>query len=134
MKQDKNKKGKKKDTKQKQNEEPQFSGFTLAMGQMDLIMEINFKDEDLLNPNSSSDDDKYLNIENFESIKDLSFLQDKKEDFLNTIKIKPNNNFVKQLLLGNIISKKKCFIDFICYGRPKFEGDKRVRVGHVLLI
>ena len=124
MKQDKNKKGKKKDTKQKQNEEPQFSGFTLAMGQMDLIMEINFKDEDLLNPNSSSNDDKYLNIEKFESIKDLSFLQDKKEDFLNTIKIKPNNNFVKQLLLGNIISKKKCFIDFICYGRPKFEGEE----------
>ena len=125
MKQDKNKKGKKKDTKQKQSEEPQFSGFTLAMGQLDLIMEINFKDEDLLNPNSSQDDDKYLNIENFESIKDLSFLKDKKEDFLNTIKIKPNNNCVKQLLLGNIISKKKCFIDFICYGRPKFEGEEQ---------
>ena len=103
---DKNKKGKKKDSKQNKNEEPQFSGFTFAIGEMDLIFEINFKDEDLLNPNSSSDDDKYFKIEEMESLKDLSFLEEKKEDFLNKIKIRPNNNFVSQLLLGNKISKK----------------------------
>ena len=57
------------------------------------------------------------------SIKDLSFLKDKNEEFLNTIKLKPNNEFIKQLLLGNKMSKKKTFIDLICYGRPKFEGD-----------
>ena len=81
MKKDKNKKdkGKKKDQKPKE----EFSGFTFAMGEFDLIFEINFKDEDLLNPNSSSADDKYLDIEKMTSIKDLSFLKDKKDDFLN---------------------------------------------------
>ena len=123
MKSDKNKKGKKKETKPKK-EEPEFSGMTFAMGQMDLIFEIILDDEDLKNPESKSDDDKYFKIENMNSIKDISFLKDKKEDFLNTIKLKPNNEFVKQLILGNKISKKKCFIDLNCYGRPKFEGDE----------
>ena len=122
MKKDKNKKDKNKKKEQKPKEE--FSGFTFVMGEFDLIFEINFKDEDLLNPNSSSADDKYLNIENMTSIKDLSFLKDKKEDFLNTIKMKPNSEFMRQVILGNIISKKKCFIDLICFDRPKFEGDE----------
>ena len=122
MKKDKTKKDKNKKKEQKPKEE--FSGFTFVMGEFDLIFEINFRDEDLLNPNSSSADDKYLNIENMTSIKDLSFLKDKKEDFLNTIKMKPNSEFMRQVILGNIISKKKCFIDFICFDRPKFEGDE----------
>ena len=114
----------KKNQKKEQKPKDEFSGFTFAMGELDLLIEINFKDEDLLNPNSTSQNDKYLQIENMTSIKDLSFLKDKKEDFLNTIKIKPNSDFIKQIFLGNIISKKKCFIDFICYDRPKFEGDE----------
>ena len=122
MKSDKNKKGKKKEQKQKE-EKIQFSGMTFAMGQLDLIFEITFDDKDLENPNSTSDDDKYFKIEDMKSIKDLSFLKDKNEEFLNTIKLKPNNEFIKQLLLGNKMSKKKTFIDLICYGRPKFEGD-----------
>ena len=119
---DKNKKTKKKEVKQKEVSE--FSGFTFAMGEMDLKFEINLKNEDLLNPNSSSEEDKYLSIDTMTSVKDLSFLKDKNEDFLNTIKISPNSEFTKQILLGNKISKKKCFIDFICYGRPKFEGEE----------
>ena len=58
------------------------------------------------------------------SVKDLSFLQNKPNEFLNTIKIKPNNEFIKQVVLGNKISKRKTFIDLICYGRPKFEGEE----------
>ncbi len=121
MKSDKNKKQTK---KKKQTEQDQFSGMTFAMGQMDLIFEINFDDKDLENPNSQSADDKYFKIEDMNSIKDLSFLKDKNEEFLNTIKIRPNNEFIKQVLLGNKISKKKCFIDLICYGRPKFDSDE----------
>ena len=122
MKSDKTKKGKKKDSKQKQNEQPQFSGMIFALGQMDLIFEITFDDKDLENPNSNSNDDKYFKIEDMNSLENLEFLKDKNEEFLNSIKIKPNNEYVKQLLLGNKISKKKCFIDLNCYGRPKFEG------------
>ena len=112
MKSDKNKKGKKKDTKQKQKDESQISGMTFAMGPLDLIFEITLDEKDL--------GDK--KIEDLKSLKDISFIKDKKE-ILNTIKLKPNNEFVKQVLLGNIISKKKCFVDLNCYGRPKFEGD-----------
>ena len=120
----KTQKGKKKDTKQKQAQnKEEISGFTLAMGEMDLIFEIPFTDKDLEKPDGN-EDDRYYKIEDLGSIKDLSFLQDKEEEFLNKIKLKPNNEFMKQLLLGNRISKKRCFIDFICYGRPKFEGDE----------
>ena len=135
---DKNKKTNKKESKQKQSEESQFSGMTFALGELDLIFDIIFEDKDLENPKSQSEDDKYIKIEELKTIKDLSFLipeennektneqkekEKKFEDFLNRIKLRPNNEFIKQLLLGNKISKKKCFIDFICYGRPKFEGD-----------
>ena len=121
---DRNKKVKKKESKQKQSEES-FGGMTFCMGQMDLIFEINFDDKDLENKNSQSEEDKYFKIEELNSLKDLSFLEDKPEEFLNTIKIKPNNEFIKQLILGNKISKKKTFIDLICYGRPKFEGEEQ---------
>ena len=127
MKSNKNKKGKKKDSKQKSNEESEFGGMTFAMGEMDLIFEIFFDDKDLENPKSQSEDDKYYKIEGMKEIKDLSILKDKfeNEEFLNSIKLKPNNEFIKQLLIGNKISKKKLFIDLICYSRPKFEGDSQ---------
>ncbi len=117
-------KGKKKGTNQKpaQNQEV-ISGFSFAMGEMDLIFTINFTDKDLEKPDGEGDD-KYYKIEDMSSIKDLSFLKDKEEEFINRIKMRPNNEFTKQLLLGNKISKKKCFIDFITFGRPKFEGDE----------
>ena len=118
-------KGKKKGANQKQaqNQEEPFSGFQLAMGEMDLIFTINFTDKDLEKPDGEGDD-KYYKIEDMSSIKDLSFLKDKDEEFISRIKMRPNSEFTKQLLLGNKISKKKCFIDFITFGRPKFEGDE----------
>ena len=119
--------GKNKNTKQKQNQnqdDNELSGFTLAMGELDLIFTIVFTDADLEKTDAKDENDKYYKIEDMSSIKDLSFLKDKDEEFLNSIKIKPNNEFTKQLLLGNKISKKKCFIDFVGFGRPKFEGDE----------
>ena len=116
-------KGKKKGSNQKQTQnQDELSGFQFAMGEMDLIFTINFTDKDLEKPDGEGDD-KYYKIEDMSSIKDLSFLKDKGEEFIGRIKMRPNNEFTKQLLLGNKISKKKCFIDFITYGRPKFEGD-----------
>ena len=94
------------------------------MGELDLIFTIIFTDRDLEKPDAQNEDDKYYKIEDMSSIKDLSFLKDKDEEFLNRIKIHPNNEFTKQLLLGNKISKKKSFIDFVGFGRPKFEGEE----------
>ena len=129
----KSKKGKKNESKQKQNEEAPFSGMTLAIGEFDLIMEITFDDKDLEKSDGknneqkgeeNANDDKYYKIEEMTSIDKLKFLEEKPEEFLNTIKIRPNNEFIKQLILGNKISKKKCFIDLICYDRPTFQGEE----------
>ena len=117
-------KGKKKAANQKQAQnQDELSGFSFAMGEMDLIFTITFTDKDLEKPDGEGDD-KYYKIEDMSSIKDLQFLKDKDEEFIGRIKVRPNNEFTKQLLLGNKISKKKCFIDFITFGRPKFEGDE----------
>lgn len=65
----------------------------------------------------------HYKIENIKTLKDLSFISNKKE-IINNIILKPNNPLTKQLLYGNKISKKKCCIDLIGFGRPKFEGDE----------
>ena len=117
-------KGKKKAANQKQAQNTEdISGFSFAMGEMDLIFTITFTDKDLEKPEGEGED-KYYKIEDMSSIKDLQFLKDKDEEFIGRIKMRPNNEFTKQLLLGNKISKKKCFIDFITFGRPKFEGEE----------
>jgi hypothetical protein len=117
-------KGKKKAPNQKQAQnQDELSGFSFAMGEMDLIFTITFTDKDLEKPDGEGDD-KYYKIEDMSSIKDLQFLKDKDEEFIGRIKMRPNNEFTKQLILGNKISKKKCFIDFITFGRPKFEGEE----------
>ncbi len=132
---DKNKKKNKKDSKQKKSEEAKIDGMSLAIGEMDLIFDLTLDDKDLENPKSSSEDDKYIKIEDLKSIKDLSFLfkkdeegkseEEKKEqekkiqDIVNRIKIIPNSEFMKQLLLGNKISKKKNFHRFNLLWTPK---------------
>jgi hypothetical protein len=50
---------------------------------MDLIYEIEFCEKDLENPNGEGNE-KYYNIENFNSIKDLKFIHEKK---INEIKL-----------------------------------------------
>ncbi len=38
--------------------------------------------------------------------------------------LKGGNDTIKQLLIGNKVFKRKCLIDYIGYGRPKF-GEMR---------
>ena len=93
----------------------------LSLGKLDLIYKLEFSDKDLEKPEGNQDD-KYYDIENFNSIKDLQFLKDKK-NIWDKIQLVPNNSTLEQLLIANKISKKKMHVDFIPYGRPKFEGD-----------
>ena len=118
------KSNKKKDQKQKQpTNDNVISGSTLSMGELDLIFEINFTDQDLENPNPPSEEKRYYKLENLHTIKDLSFMSSLSSEFISKIKLKPNNHLIRQLLLGNKISKKKNIIEFICYNRPLFEED-----------
>ena len=116
----------------------------LSMGKLDLIFKIDFTDEDLEiveeNSNNSqsveeqdqqaSQKDKstnkvrsYYKIEDFNSISDLKFLQNKKETW-KKIQLIPNNDTLKQLLLGAKTTKQKYFIEYIPFGRPNFKDDE----------
>ena len=62
---------------------------------------------------------KNINIENFNSIKDLKFIHEKK-NIWDKITLKPNNGTLEQLLFANKTSKKKMNL----YDHPKIEGDE----------
>ena len=66
---------KKKTQKSKKKEEVvEAIPLVLAMGELDLIFKINFKDEDLeKSSKEAKDDDKYYKLEDLSDIKSLSF-------------------------------------------------------------
>ena len=113
---------------------PDSSPIMFAMGYVDLIFELKLSDKDLEKPSDENEEnknqeqkkgneeDKYFKIEDMNSIQDLNFIKDKKEIW-DKIIVSGGNGTIKQLLIGNKASKKKCRIDYIGYGRPKFEGD-----------
>ena len=104
-----------------------------AMGHVDLIFSLNLTDKDLEKPNSNNEqndgkqkgkeEDKYYKLEDLTSIQSLNFMKDKKEIW-DKIVLNGGNDTIKQLLIGNKASKRKCHIDYIGYGRPKFEGEE----------
>ena len=108
-----------------------------TMGNVDLIFKLNLTDKDLEKPssdenqaneqnqekNKKNEDDKYYKLEDITSIKDLEFIQEKK-GLWDKIVLSGGNDAMKQLIIGNKTSKKKCRIDYIGYGRPKFEGEE----------
>ena len=110
-----------------------------AMGYFDIILKIKFSDEDLLKPSQSSENeentenneneessppkpnDNYYHVEDLNYIEDLEFLENKKE-LWDKITISGGNDTLKQLLIGNRISQKKCKIEYFCFNRPLFTG------------
>ena len=112
----------------KQNQ-PQIESPPLlfTMGELDLIFRIDFKEEDLEKEETESksgekesNKDNYYKLEDINTLKDLSFIKDN-EDLWDRIKLKPGNDNIKLLLIGNKNAKKKVLIEYICFGRPKFE-------------
>ena len=108
-----------KQSKQKQKETPGC----LSFGKLDLIYKIEFAEKDLEKPEKDENGEKYLNIEDINSIKDLEFIKDKKTIW-DKITLRANNSTLEQLLIANKMSKKKMNVEYIGYGRPKFEGDE----------
>ena len=105
-----------------------------AMGYVDLIFTLNLTDKDLeksqnednanneQNDKKGKNEDKYYKLEDLTSIQSLNFMKDKKEIW-DKIILSGGNDTIKQLLIGNKTSKKKCKIDYIGYGRPEFKDD-----------
>ena len=123
------KKGKKtqkgKQTKQQKESSPLPS--CLSFGKLDIIYKIELNDKDLEKTEEDLKKDengnKYYNIEDIKSIKDLNFIKDRK-NIWDKIILKPNNLTLEQLLIGNKLYKKKMNIEYIGYGCPKFENDE----------
>jgi hypothetical protein len=100
----------------------------LTFGELDLIFKIEFKKDDLEKSESSdketsNNETEYYKLEDLNELKDLKFLQDN-EELWDKIQLKPGNESLKVLLIGNKNLKKKCEVEYICFGFPKFEGDE----------
>ena len=131
------KSGKTGKSKSKVNIGAESTSTMFTMGYVDLIFCLNLSDKDLEKPSSEenasneqnqdkkkeNEQDKYYKLEDLNSIKDLNFIKDKKEIW-DKIILSGGNDTMRQLIIGNKTSKKKCRIDYIGYGRPKFEGDE----------
>ena len=104
-----------------------------TMEELDLIFRIDFKKEDLekeeseskssQKENSKEDNNNLYKLEEINNLKDLSFIKDN-EELWDRIKLKPGNDNLKLLLIGNKNAKKKVQVEYICFGRPKFEEDQ----------
>ena len=97
----------------------------LSFGKIDIIYRIEFTEKDLEKPENENQDEKYYDIENINSIKDLSFIKEKK-NIWDKFQLIPNNSTLEQLIIANKIAKKKMHVDYIGYGSPKFEGDDEI--------
>ena len=119
----KDKKGKNTQKEKQNKQKPKEIPGCLSFGKLDLIYKIEFTEKDLEKPEKEEKGDKYYNIEDFNSIKDLEFIKDKK-NIWDKITLKSNNATLDQLLIANKMSKKKMNVEYIGYGRPKFENDE----------
>ena len=115
----------KKKTKQKQKPiKEQAPVFTI--GELDLILKIDFRDQDLEKKDqekTENKDDKYYKLEDLTDIKSLSFLH-KNEEVLKRFQVQSRNEILRLLLIGNQNMSKPTQIDYICMGMPKFEGEE----------
>ena len=119
----KDKKGKNNQKEKQNKQKPKETPGCLSFGKLDLIYRIEFAEKDLEKPEKDENGDKYYNIEDFNSIKDLEFIKDKKPIW-DKITLRANNATLDQLLIANKMSKKKMNVEYIGYGRPKFENDE----------
>ena len=101
----------------------------LVLGELDIILKIDFKDEDLeIKPEDDSSikkggPKKYYKFRHLNEISSLSFLQNN-NDIINRIQLTSKKELIKLLLIGNRNSEKKSIIDYICFGAPIFEKDE----------
>ena len=119
------KKNDKKTNKSKQGSGEQSSTL-FTMGELDLTLKIEFKKDDLERSESSSDKESNkepYKLEELKELKDLSFLSDN-EELWEKIQIKAGNENINSILLGNKNTKKRCKVEYICFGRPVFKDDE----------
>ena len=113
----------------KKNPKLEKESHILVLSELDIILKIDFKDEDLeIKPEDDSSikkggPKKYYKFRHLNEISSLSFLQNN-NDIINRIQLTSKKELIKLLLIGNRNSEKKSIIDYICFGAPIFEKDE----------
>mgnify|MGYP006873043318 FL=1 len=113
--------------KHQQKQKGQGGGTPLfIMAELDLVLKIDFKDEDLEVANENGEEGEKFNkldLDELTEIKSLKFLQ-KNDKIIDRFQVKPKNEMLKQLIIGNMNSSQKTPIDYICFGRPTFQDEE----------
>ena len=98
-----------------QHQQTDFPPLLFTMGELDLVFRIDFREDDLEKlesenksgeKESKEENNNYYKLEDINTLKDLSFIKEN-EDLWDRIKLKPGNDNIKLLLIGNKNSKKK---------------------------
>ena len=110
----------------KKNQKLEKESHILVLGELDIELKIDFKDEDL---EIKSDDEEspnkkhYYKLKNLYDISSLSFIQDN-FDLINRIQFSTKNELIKLLMIGNLNSENIGLIDYICFGAPIFTEEE----------
>jgi hypothetical protein len=90
-----------------------------AFGYLDLTLIIEFYENDL-----KDREGKKIKIEDINDISKLEFIKDNKK-LINRIQVESENDFIKQFLLLNKMSKGKKQIEFFPFYSPQFNGNNQ---------
>ena len=109
----------------KKNQKAPKENPTFTIGELNIILNIDFRDEDLEIKNNSenSSEKQFHKLEELTEIKSLSFLH-KKEEILKRFRLETKNEMLKLLLIGSKNMEKQGLIDYICFNIPRFEEDE----------
>lgn len=109
----------------KKNQKASKENSTFTIGELNIILKIDFRDEDLeiKDKAENKSEKQYYKLKDLNEIKSLSFL-DKREDILKRFQLKTNNEILKLLLIGSKNMAKQGLIDYVCFNIPKFEEEE----------
>ena len=93
----------------------------LVLGEFDITLKIDFKEEDLEMKSEEGNENiihkKYYKLKYLNDISSLSFIH-KNENLIKHIQLSSKNELIKQLIIGNLNIGKMSIIDYICFGAP----------------
>ena len=109
----------------KKNQKSSKESPTFTIGELNIILKIDFRDEDLLiKDNSENNEKNYYKLEDLTEIKSLSFLH-KNENVLKRFQLETANEMLRLLLIGSQNMEKQTLIDYVCINIPTFSGEEK---------
>ena len=111
----------------KKNQKTSKENPVFTIGELNLILKIDFRDEDLKIKEKDKQEknikEDYYKLEDLTELKSLSFLDNNKE-VLKRFQLKSNNEILRLLLIGSQNMEKQTLIDYVCINIPQFYGEE----------